>query len=313
MVDLAGEDAGCNVLVGSLGARVVNMIMTPAMFAQIAVVSRGVMGTARNILAWEGIQIHLFLQDVRLREIASMLGIWTKAHSLYLNYRDAVMLDDHCRLMAAMRPDMIYEPRPYLLAVWYFSVFDSFQSDTDEESDEDAENDGSYVLYASSDMFPVDHWVFFTIEFGSALWISLGWTWEDDEYEHLCWRVAPPGLYLSPEEDRARWCAGHAMSDDPAIRVPAVYQYGQQYRMEIGLSFTYDKMRLSINSFQWEADIEPEYREIWSQRARRTAILETADPLDINPIPMLLNGDKGLRRPQQGNTTMNRPGSPRAR
>ena len=121
-----------DLLVGSLGVQVVNMIMTPAMFARLAVVSKDVMGTACNISAWEGLEIHLSNNDVRLRTIARMLRIWRKTTLVYLDYLDAVMLDDHRRLVAAMCPDEAYDPLPCIKAVWEFPEMPMTEPDSDE-------------------------------------------------------------------------------------------------------------------------------------------------------------------------------------
>ena len=307
MVDLgsAGVRLSSDLLVGPLGARVANMIMTPKMFARLAAVSSGVQSTASSIFAWEGLEIHLEQRKVCFGVLARMMAIWRRADVIYLDYPGAASLDDHCRLIWAVDPFADHDRRCPIAAVWRFPEVEmSFESerwgpDSDEETG--FENGNASFLHLSSVAFPADHWVFFNMEFPahSMPCFDVGWMCDDhDIWTHLCFRVSPQGVPIeSPDSDRARWYAGRAMTTDPAIRVPSSWTSHMPWsRLRIGLTFTSDTMCLSINHRHWRAEIEPPIREAWSRRARRPTILVMSDvnPDDSHPrieaVPWYLIG-----------------------
>ena len=305
IIDLTGADArmASDMLVGNIGLRVVNMIMTPAMFAQLARVSSDVRNIVRDIHAWEGLEIHLEYTYVKFGTIARMLSSWRLADVLYLNYWYAAPLDN---------PPSIFSPdtndrRCSIAAVWRFPhVDDVVAPSSDVSEDTDVENSeyevtNSWWVHKSEVAFPTDHWVYFDVEFPAHRMPILHVGWMCSRWKHLLFQVVPQSEWLG-EYDRGRWYNDQSMSDDPAIRVPSSWTCTSPWsRLRIGLAFTLDIMSLSINNRQLRAEIEPQFREDWSQFGTlRHVILVTygvAGPVlpRIRPVPWVLPGAPGRR------------------
>ena len=307
IIDLTGAEArmSSDLLVGDIGLRVVNMIMTPAMFAQLARVSSDVQSIVRDIHAWEGLEIHLERLYVKYETITRMLSNWRLADVLYVNYWDANPLDNHCRLLSTLSPDT-NDRQCSIAAVWKFPPdVDSFwSSDTSEDSDyvEDSEYEvtNALWLHTSEVAFPMDHWVYFDVEFPAhgMPCLEVGWQCSDlNKWKHLCFRVVPHDEVLVGLFDTARWYADRPMSEDPAIRVPSSWTSTSPWsRLRIGLAFTLDTMSLSINNWHMRAEIEPQFRVHWYLLGtHRHVILSTLAVADdvlprIRPVPWSLPG-----------------------
>lgn len=290
---MGGDDLlPSDLLVGAIGVRIVNMIMTPAMFARLEAVSSDVLSTARNIYAWDGLEIHLEDHDVRHWALYRMLRTWKQAKALYL---DAAYLNVpvNANLYTAAIPDQ----RCPIAATWRFPI-----TDLDSSSDlETEEHDGLLeILHLSSAEFCVGQEVFFDmiLPTGNMPSFDVGWTCDDgDIWSHLCFRVVPHDEPLVfSEGDRARYYAGRPMTEDPAIRVPSSWTSTSPSRLVIGLIFTHTSMTLCINDRRWDAEIEPQFRWRWSRRTYRRAILVLTDEdpegslPDIEPHPWYISG-----------------------
>lgn len=274
MVDVTGEDARLpsDLLVGELGVLVVNMIMTPAMFARLAAVSSDVLCTARCIDAWEGLDIHLENRDVCLVGLARMMRTWRRATVLRLRYPTACMLEDHCRLLSILYPFAAHDRRCSIAATWGFTLVDV-----------------NPYQFLSSAAFEAGHELVFDLEVPRRCLprFDVGWVCEvhDNTWEQLCFRVVPHGIVLEPWEDRARWYNGRAMDNDPAIRVPLNRRLRRgrpRARLTIGLTFTDVSMCLRINTVCLTHYIEPQFLGNWSQR-KRDAYLVLSDEGDVLP------------------------------
>lgn len=296
---------GCELLVGLIGVRVTNMIMTPSTFARLAAVSTDVWKTAHDIYAWEGLEIHLEHHDIRIRELVRMSRIWKLSDALYLDYYEAASLDDHDRLMSSSCPSAAHDRRCPIAAVWRFLEIEMrAPPELEEDPVEDYDLFEASFLHLSTAVFPSGQYVFFDMEFPTHNMpcFDVGWMCDDhDIWKHLCFRVVPQGVPIfPPESDRARWYAGDAMSGDPAIRVPSSWtRTSPRSRLIIGLKFTDTRMTISINTGHWEAVIEPQFRRGWSRRKHRPAILVLNDSNPestwIKPQPWLMNRESSLR------------------
>ena len=304
-IDLTGADTrmSSDLLVGNVGLRVVNMIMTPAMFAQLACVSSDVQNTVRDIHAWEGLEIHLEYTYVKVGKIVRMLSSWRLANVLYLNYRNAAPLDNPPSILS---PDT-NDRRCSIAAVWRFPHLDnvgrnapssnvSEDSDYVEESKYEVTN--AWWIHKSEVAFSMGHWVYFDMEFPAHSMPCFDVGWRCSRWKHLLFRVVPQSAVLRyPQADRGRWYHDQSMSDDPAIRVPSNWTSTSPLsRLRIGLTFTLETMSLSINNRIMRAEIEPPFREDWSQLGKRRHVilvtLEVADPVlpRIRPVPWVLPG-----------------------
>lgn len=274
MVKIMGEGdlLAIDILTGSLGVRVVNMIMTPAMFAQLEAVSTDVLNIARNILAWEGLEIHIEHMDMHLWDLARMVSIWSKANALHLRYPEAGSLDHQYRVLSTMYTLAAHDRRCPIAADWRFPMTDVRILPGMEEEDGSIES----YLHLSSAVFSAGQEVFFDMVFPAhgMPCFDVGWMCDDhDIWTHLCFRVMPEGVPFTAG-DRARFYAGCAMSEDRAIRVPSSWTgTSPQSRLVIMLKFTETSMILGINDDRWEAEIEPKFRRRWSRRTHRSAIL----------------------------------------
>ena len=311
MVDLTGANGRMsgNLLVGEIGFRVVNMIMTPAMFARLAVVSSDVQRIVCNSHAWEGVEIHLEHRHVRIAKLARMLRRWRRAAMLYLNYSDAASLEVHCRQFNTY-PSNMYS-RCCIAAVWRFPEVDvvsrnCFASQGSHTSD-DSDYEDPIFLHESSVAFPAHHWVSVNVVFPahSMPCFDVGWMCgEWNRWTNLCFRVVPQSAVLEfPEDDRCRWYAFQPMSDDPAIRVPSSWTSFQPTRLRIALAYSLDTMSLIINDRRFTFDIEPQFRNDWARRTHRRVIMKmsavnpNADHPRIDPEPRFLPWGPSRWRP----------------
>lgn len=276
MVDLAGNDRclPSDLLVGELGLRVVNMLITPAMFARLAPVNSDVLNIVRSADAWEGLEIHLEHHVVCILGLARMIRIWRRANVLYLHYPDACLLNDHCRILSILYPFAADCRRCSIAADWMFVLANIMMI-----------RDMGFFLYKSSAELPAGREVLFDLELPSHTLpqIDVGWISEHDIGEHLCFRVVQRGTRLRPSENRARWYGTAAMSGDTAIRVPV--SWARRGSLTVGLVFTDTSMTLRINDRRWEAEIEPDFRGRWLARDRRFVFVALSD--SVRPLPIL--------------------------
>lgn len=271
------------LLVGALGVRIVNMILTPAMFARLAVVSSGVLSTARSLYAWENLAVHLRRLRVHPRALFRMLGMWQLSDYISIGYREARVIDSH------------FESRRYwIAAVWKFPEVGNTllePSSDDEEGDVISArlNENPCYMHAASEALPSRARVNFNVTYwGRMPEFDVGWKRHGGEF--VFFRIVHERARLRPEDDRARWYRDTAMSDDAAIRLPRSRTRSpsdDKVCLKIGLMRTENAMILFVEEDRWCFDVEPRFIREWSQSSTRRVALEMYNPDGMRRHPII--------------------------
>lgn len=281
-----GPPRSADLLVGTLGARVVNMVMTLATFARLCAVSSAVRATAYDASAWEGLTLHLhrLWHPARHAIFDRLLQTWRLLEVLYLRYAEANRLDNRlcCPVVGVWNfQDEVGFPAGNIDPIWLPQIF------------------------FSSDVVRSGVRLDFNVRFrGRMPSFDVGWssTWDLDHllddiasdaptHSFVRFRIAHADSPLAPEADRSRWYNHDAMSDDVAIRLPRrTGSPDARVCLRIGLIFADASMTVYINGHRWSADVEPRFSHEWSRHLVRYAIIAISNEptfrdLTLEPLP----------------------------
>lgn len=290
VVGLATNDRvpglGADLLIGTVGARIMNMIMTLATFARLCAVSTTVRTTAYDTGAWEGLTLHLhrLWQPARHYIFDRLLQTWRRLNVLYLNYTEANNLGDR-------------RPCP-VVGVWNFHrrVPGSRLNSTRLPH-----------VFCSYDVVQSGVKIDFNVRFrGRMPAFEVGWatTWDLDYllddinsgnplHSYVRFRVTSADSLLAAQADRGRWFNYNRMGDDAAVRLPWYWMQGLSDAvvcLRIGLVFTETYMNVYFNGNRWSAKVETQFSREWTRHLTRHVILVISNEptfrhLTLEPIP----------------------------
>ena len=281
---------GAELLSGTLGSRILNMIMTLAMFARLSAVSTAVRIIAYDAGAWKGLTVYLHRcwQPSRHLIFDRLLQTWRLLNVLYLNYAEANYLEDrrHCPVVG----------------VWHLR----------RRSLRSQSNRNTYPhIFSSYDVVRSGVRIDFNVRCrGRMPAFEVGWTttWDFDYllddimsgtpmHSYVRFRVVNADSLLAPQADRGRWYNYDAMGDDAAIRLPrhwADESSDTRRCLRIGLMFTDRYMSVYMNGHRRSAQIEPQFSHGWAQQMVQYVILLISNEsavrdLTLETVPALLS------------------------
>lgn len=276
------------LLTGTIGARVANMVMTLPTFASLCAVSTDVRVTAYDACAWEGhtLRLHHLWQPTRRKIFNRLLHTWRLLNCLHLSYAEAIRLGDRRRCP--------------VVGMWNFR---------DEVGFPAASVNPTWLphIFSSTDVVRTGTRIDFDMRLrGRMPAFDVGWTttWDLDHlldemdsdspmHSFVRFRVARADSNLAPQADRGRWYNHVAMSDEAAIRLPQLWTHttsDARLCLRIGLAFSETSMTVYINGRTWSVDVDPRFSPEWPRHLLRYVILvisndATFRDLTLEPIP----------------------------